>query len=171
MEEQFGDIDINDFGMISSRSNNSASMWISNGCLNNCSFCKVTFQNYPLKSVDLNEVKEGIDYLDEKNVSELYLKGTNVCQYGLDLYHEYMLPEIIEYFEKKKNIQKVSLVGFAFKDAIRNDFQEILKNSTKVIELSGALESGSDRLLKMIRKGFTSDEIIDFVKNIRQKKL
>ena len=169
-EEHFGDRDINDFGSVQIKSENEANIYIANGCLNNCSFCKVTFQKYLLKSVAIDILKESIDELDEENISQINLKGTNICQYGLDLYNEYMLPEIIEYLETKRNIKKISLVGFSFKDAIKNDFQEVLKNSTKVIELSGSLESGSDRLLKMIRKGFTSDEIIEFVNYIRQKK-
>lgn len=60
------------------------------------------------------------------------------------------------------------MVGFSFKDAIKNNFDEVLKNSQKIIELCGSLESGSNRLLSMIRNGFTSEEIIQFVENIRK---
>lgn len=167
-ENYFGNNDINDFGMIEPHTKDKASIYISNGCRNNCSFCKVTFQKYPLKSVNINELKEGIDYLNEEKISQIWLQGTNICQYGLDIYHEYMLPEIINYLEAKENIKQVTLVGFAFKDAIRNNFQKSLKNSTKVTKLCGSLESGSNRLLEMMRKGFTSEEIIQFVKTIRQ---
>lgn len=168
-EDVFNNVDINDFGMvISDNSDNSAEIYISNGCLNNCSFCKVTFQKYPLKSANLDEIKEQIDILNEEKYSQISLKGTNICQYGLDIYNDYMLPEIISYLEKKENIKEVILVGFSFKDAIKNDFQSVIANSNKVVELCGSLESGSNRLLELIRKGFTSEEIINFVQNIRK---
>lgn len=167
-EDVFRNVDVNSFGMIGNLGKKSSEIYISNGCLNNCSFCKVTFQKYPLKSVEISKVKEALDSLDEQGYTELILKGTNICQYGLDLYKEYMLPELITYLEKMKNIKKVTLVGFSFKDAIQNDFQSILTDSTKVVELCGSLESGSDRLLKLIRKGFTSEEIINFVQEIRK---
>lgn len=167
-EEVFCNVDVHDFGMVGKIPGNSADIYISNGCLNNCSFCKVTFQNYPLKSVGLSEIKEAIDCLNEEGCLELLLKGTNVCQYGLDLYHEYMLPEIIAYIEKKENIKSVVLCGFSFKDAIKNGFESVIANSAKVVELCGSLESGSDRLLKLMRKGFTSEEIINFVQGIRK---
>lgn len=147
-EEAFKKERINAFGMVSEGINNSATMYISNGCLNNCSFCKVTFQQYPLKSVELNEIKEAIDYIDEKKIEKLILIGTNICQYGLDLYKKYMLPEILSYSEKKRNIKKINLTGFAFKDAIQNDFQSVLATSEKKITIGGSLESGSDRILK-----------------------
>lgn len=168
-ENEFGDRKIDAFGMIKRASRDSADIYISNGCLNNCSFCKLTFQNYPLKSVLLTDVKEAIDVLDENHVSQVWIKGTNVCQYGLDIYDRYMLPEIVDYLEKKENIKNVSLVGFSFKDAIKNNFDEVLRDSRKITRLCGSLESGSDRLLSMIRKGFTSDEIIGFANTIRQR--
>lgn len=166
-QNNYSNKDVNDFGQVTI-DNNSASIYIGNGCLNNCSFCKTTFQKYPLKSVDLNELKEAIDILNENNIHQIYLKATNICQYGLDNYHDYMLPEVIEYLNKKENIKNVSLVGFSFKDAIKNNFAEVIRNSNKIAELCGSLESGSDRLLSMIRKGFTSEEIINFVEKIRQ---
>lgn len=169
LQDEYQNRAIDDFGMVNRYSSDQAEIYIANGCLNNCSFCKTTFQNYPLKSVDISEVKEAIDNLDEDRVSHVCLKATNICQYGLDIYHEYMISEIIEYLEKKENIKNVSLIGFSFKDAIKNNFAPILRESKKITQLCGSLESGSDRLLSMIRKGFTSDEIISFADIIRQK--
>lgn len=167
-KEKYLDRDINEFGFLESHRDDLATLYIANGCLNNCSFCKKTFQSYPLKSADLNEIKDAIDFLNEENYTRVLLKATNICQYGLDNYHEYMLPEIIRYLENKDNIRNVVLVGFSFSDAIKNNFDEVLRTSRKITEISGALESGSNRLLEMIRKGFTSEEIIEFAKKIRE---
>lgn len=168
-QKAFGMLDIDDFGSACLAEDiKTTSMYISNGCYNNCSFCKTTFQNYPVKSIPLNEIKDEIDQLNENGVSKLQLIGTNICQYGLDIKREYLLPELIEYVEQKENITVLELIGFAFKDAIHNQFQNTLKMSSKTTLISGSIESGSDRILKLMRKGFTVEELLNFVTNINE---
>ena len=43
-----------------------------------------------------------------------------------------------------------------------------MRDLSKVDIISGSLESGSDRILKLMRKGFTSKEIVDFINYINQ---
>ena len=148
-----------------------ARIYISNGCKNNCSFCKTTYQNLPLKSLDLKILKAMIDYYDSNGFTKLCLLGTNLCQYGLDTTGEYLLPQVIEHVEKAKNISSLELIGFAFKDAIKADFVSTLAKSSKIKTLDGGLESGSNRLLKLINKGFTTEELIEFVEKIDKEKL
>lgn len=167
-EEEFQKINTSAFGESFIEDDNTGEIFAQNGCTNACTFCKTTYLKYPLISMPFSRLLEKIDELDEQNISTVYLTGTNICLYGFDINRQYMLPEIINYFEKKRNIKNVVLTGFSFKDGIKEGFDEIIRGSTKVKKLCGSLESGSDRLLKMMRKGFTSDEIIDFINRIRQ---
>ena len=166
-QDLFKNIDSNDFGM-AIITDGYPVIYISNGCLNNCSFCKVTFQDFPVKSMKLEKLKSLIDLLDEKQYNTIYLKGTNICQYGIDLYQESKLPELIEHIEAKQNIKNIYYAGFAFKDAIENNFLEPLSKTKKNIILGGSLESGSDRILKLQRKGFTTEQIIHFVAELKK---
>ena len=146
-------------------------IFLNDGCLNNCSFCKKSYLGFPLKSLDFNIVKKLIDYYNNEGFTKIVFRGTNVSQYGLDTCKTYMLPKLIEYIEEKaNNITDVVLVGFAFKDAINGGFAPVLADSSKVSILSGGLESGSDRLLGLMQKGFTIEEFIDFVEKVNKKK-
>ena len=146
-------------------------IFLDEGCLNNCSFCEKTYLDFPLRSFNFELLKKAIDYYNSKGFTRIVFRGTNVSQYGLDTHKTYMLPKLIEYIEEKAdNINDVKLVGFAFKDAILGNFAKTLADSSKVSILSGGLESGSDRLLGLMQKGFTSDEFINFVQKVNKKK-
>ena len=161
IEKEIGYAEIIDDGV--------ANIYITNGCLNHCTFCKTSFQKYPLTSMHLSELKDIIDILNQNNINDIRLYGTNISQYGFDLYNEYKLPEIVEYIEKKENIKNLSFVGFSFSDAIRENFQECLMNSSKLIYINGSLESGSNTILSLMNKGFKSEEFVEFIKKIQSK--
>lgn len=145
-----------------------ASLFLTGGCMNKCSFCKTTYQNIPLNSMDFEDAKGFIDRVDAMGLNCLSLRGMNVCQYGLDTSGKYLLPGLIEYAESKENIEHICLLGFAFSDAIKNDFKEVLRNSKKADFLVGSVESGDDRLLDLMHKGYSTDELLDFMKYISE---
>ena len=93
-----------------------AILFISTGCMNNCSFCKSTYQEMPLKSANMKHLINSIDEIDKAKIANITIRGTNISQYGYDLYGKYRLPEIISYINNKPNIKNVNLVGFAFKE-------------------------------------------------------
>ena len=144
-------------------------IYLSSGCLNKCTFCKATYQNLSLKSAELKIVEWGIDQLNMQGINDLELLGTNIAQYGLDINGTYMLPSVLEHIEEAGSIKNVQLIGFAFKDAIEGNLTPVLRDSSKVHFISGGLESGSDRILKLMKKGFTSEQFVDFVHTIQDK--
>ncbi|MCX4364179.1 MAG: radical SAM protein [Bacilli bacterium] len=165
--EQYKDVEYEN-GFAYSIDNN-ADIFLSRGCLNQCSFCKTSFLKMPLVSMDMAKIKECIDFVDENKAENLDLKGMNICQLGLDTTGQYLLPEVIEYVEKKENIKNVTLVGFAYADAIRSEFQYVLRKSKKVTNIVGSLESGDNRLLSLMHKGYYIESLLDFVHFINQE--
>ncbi len=150
---------------------NTANLFMSSGCTHKCSFCKTTFHKTPLVSMDFDQIKEYVDKADEEKIENMDLRGMNICQLGLDTERKYLLPDVIEYIEKKENIKNVRLVGFAYADAIRNDFKDVLRDSKKVKYIVGSMESGNNRILGLMNKGYTIEEFLDFVHFINQEYL
>ncbi len=149
-----------------SKEDGTVDFYVGNGCLNNCAFCKVTYQSYPLKSLDLESIKYFIDFFNESEFRKVTLIATNLSQCGLDLYNKPILPEIIELIEKQPNIKQLDISGLAFKDAIKYHLEDALALSTKLNTVFASLETASNRLLEMIKKGYTKEEVIDFIRYI-----
>ena len=147
-----------------------ASIYLQTGCTHNCSFCKSNYLNCELTDMPMEKVKRYIDEFDEQKVRYIQLRGLNICQYGLGLYGRYRLMEICEYVEAKPNIRHLELGGFAFSDAIRMGFADQLKYLTKTDLINGSLESGSDRLLHLMNKGFTMEAFWEFYHQINSQK-
>lgn len=146
---------------------NKIDLYISSGCMNKCSFCKTTSQDLQLKSMSLDDIVNIIKNLPSE-INSIEIIGTNITQYGLDLYKSYKLVDIINLLEGIDNIRDVTLLGFGFKDAIHNNFSDSLKYSSKVKRIIGSLESGSNRILSLMKKGFTREEFLEFNNEIQK---
>lgn len=160
-KQKFRNLDDKDFGMVELHKD-FADLYIQNGCTHTCTFCKTNYLNYRPKSTPIEEVKGVIDDLDERGITTLQFRGLNLSQYGIDLDGKYKLMDLCEYIESKKNIDKVILSGVAIKDAIKGNFAERIKVLQKTKGIVCSLESGSDRILQLMKKGFTADEFLDF---------
>ncbi len=145
---------------------NQVDIYISKGCANKCSFCKVNYLNLPIRSVDFEDIKNCIASLPDE-IDTVNLLGMNVSQYGLDFGYKYNLMDIIKLLESKETINSVSIYGMAFKDAIQNNFAKDLK-TRKVKKISGSIETGSPRLLSMMNKGYTIPDLLTFLDEINE---
>lgn len=143
-----------------------ANIYLQNGCTHNCSFCKSNYLKCELMDMPIEKVKRFIDEMDEEKVKYVQLRGLNLSQYGLGLYKESKLIELCEYIEGKDNIRHVELGGLAISDAIKLNFADRLKYLKKVDLINSSLESGSDRLLRLMNKGFTMEEFWNFYNKI-----
>jgi len=154
------------YGMYYWDGNHAATFFIQNGCSHNCTFCKTNYLNCHLKDAPFEEVISKIDILDSEKVRKIELRGLNLSQYGLDLYHDYRLMDICEYIDQKTNVKSITLSGFGFSDAINADFAERLKYLKKQYIINGSLESGSDRILEFMNKGFTKEQFLSFYNEV-----
>lgn len=154
------------FGASYQISLNELNLYISRGCKNNCSFCKMAYLNLPTKSVDLNAIKLNLLSLP-KGVNTINIWGTNSAQYGIDFAYQYNLMDVVHLTDNIPEIENVNLYGFAFKDAIQNRFASDLKYMEKVKIIQGSIETGSPRLLYMMNKGYAVSELLKFWKEIQ----
>lgn len=136
---------------------------VSTGCLGNCSFCNVRKSRGILRSKTIGEIiAEFQDGLD-KGFRYFGLLGTDLGAYGRDLGHN--LVDLLVELTKEKGDYKIGLRNINPYFLIKM-FEELrpIFASGKIWFLSSAAESGSDRILKLMRRRY---KIQDFIECIR----
>ncbi len=138
------------------------------GCDKFCTYCIVPYtrgKQRSRKSVDiLNEVK----YLKDNGYKEVTLLGQNVNAYGKDLENEMSFSELLE------SVSKIGIDRIRFVTSHPWDFTDsmidvISKYDNIMPYIHLPLQSGSDRILKLMGRRYTKEEYIKLYDKIKSK--
>lgn len=147
----------------------SAYVNIIKGCTNYCSYCIVPYVRGPEVSRPIDEIVDYVKNLVERGVVEITLLGQNVNAYGKDLNIQ---NGFIKLLEKLENIEKLQWIRFITSHP-RDFSKEMI---TQIANLSKVCEhfhlpaqSGSNRILKLMNRGYTREQYLDMVYFIREK--
>ena len=127
---------------------------IGEGCSNRCTYCTIPSIRGNMRSRSMENVIEEAKQLAELGVNELILIAQDTTSYGLDLYGELKLPELINELCKIDSIEWIRLL-YCYPDRITDGLVETMKNQDKVVNyIDLPLQHADDKILKaMNRRG------------------
>ena len=127
---------------------------IGEGCSNRCTYCTIPSIRGNMRSRSMENVIEEAKQLAELGVKELILIAQDTTSYGLDLYGELKLPELINELCKIDSIEWIRLL-YCYPDRITDELVETMKNQDKVVNyIDLPLQHADDKVLKaMNRRG------------------
>ncbi len=127
---------------------------IGEGCSNRCTYCTIPSIRGNMRSRSMENVIEEAKQLAELGVKELILIAQDTTSYGLDLYGELKLPELINELCKIDSIEWIRLL-YCYPDRITDELVETMKNQNKVVNyIDLPLQHADDKILKaMNRRG------------------
>lgn len=127
---------------------------IGEGCSNRCTYCTIPSIRGNMRSRSMENVIEEAKQLAELGVKELILIAQDTTSYGLDLYGELKLPELINELCKIDSIEWIRLL-YCYPDRITDELVETIKNQDKVVNyIDLPLQHADDKILKaMNRRG------------------
>ncbi|MEA3368976.1 MAG: tRNA (N6-isopentenyl adenosine(37)-C2)-methylthiotransferase MiaB [Candidatus Ratteibacteria bacterium] len=143
--------------------------WISviRGCNNFCSFCIVPYVRGREKSRPQEEILETVKALAKEGVKEVTLLGQNVLSYGKDL-KDTDFVNLLEEINEISAIERLRFITAHPKD-VNLKFIDAQAHLSKVCEhLHLPLQSGSDRMLKMMNRGYTRNNYLEIIQNVRK---
>jgi len=138
---------------------------ISEGCSNYCSYCVVPYvrgklQHRKQKNI-LKEIKEALN----KGITSITLLGQNVSSYqdnGINFI------KLIELVNSVKGLKEFSFLTSHPRDTTLDLFKAIASLDKLKKDLHLPVQSGSDRILKMMNRGYTRKYYLDLAEGYRK---
>lgn len=143
---------------------------ITYGCNNFCSYCVVPYTTGPQRSKPLLTILKEIEKIIQDGYQEIILLGQNVNSYGLDLGLKNGFEVLLQTIDQNFHDSSIWIRFLTShpKD-MRPSIVDIVKNSplmTRYFHLP--IQSGSDRILAAMNRGYTRDHYMELVNYIRQ---
>ena len=138
------------------------------GCDKFCTYCIVPYTRGTQRSRKKENVIEEVEKLKNEGYLEVTLLGQNVNAYGKDLYENYTLANLLEDVSKTEipRIRFVTSHPWDFTD----EMIEVIKKYDNVMPyVHLPIQSGSDRILKLMGRKYTIDEYLKLYNKIRKE--
>jgi tRNA-2-methylthio-N6-dimethylallyladenosine synthase len=145
---------------------------ISEGCSNFCSYCVVPYVRGPLKNRSHQDIIREIGEAIEGGISKVTLLGQNVNAYRSSGHQVTRSPvdfvKFLNLVNDIKEIKEFSFITSHPKDTTIDLFKVMsdLPKLKKYLHLP--VQSGSDRMLKLMNRGYTRKFYLDLVGNYRK---
>ncbi|HVM21541.1 MAG TPA: tRNA (N6-isopentenyl adenosine(37)-C2)-methylthiotransferase MiaB [Egibacteraceae bacterium] len=150
---------------------------ISIGCNNTCTFCIVPSLRGPEKSRKLGEIVAEVRELVADGVTEVTLLGQNVNSYGRDLValdpgtgprNRTLFAELLHALGDVDGLERVRFTSPHPKDFTSDVFAAMRDVENVCEQLHLPLQSGSDRILKLMQRSYRNRRFLDLVAEARE---
>ena len=145
---------------------------ISEGCQNNCSYCLIPKIRGNHRSRKMEDIIEEVKLISEKqNLSEIILIGQDTTLYGIDLYGEYKLAELLKKLSllELKNLKWIRLL-YTHPAHYNDELIEVIANYPKICSyLDLPLQHISDKILKRMNRPVKKSYVISLINKLRDR--
>lgn len=149
--------------------NTTAYLKISEGCSNNCTYCAIPYIRGPHISRNMEEILEEAEGLAKKGIKELIIIAQDTTKYGIDIYGEYKLPELLEKICKIDGFEWIRFL-YSYPENISDELIDVVKNNDKICKYFDIpLQHYSDKVLKRMNRRSDSKSIKSVIEKIRKE--
>ncbi len=142
---------------------------IGEGCSNRCTYCTIPSIRGNMRSRSMENVIDEAKQLAESGVKELILIAQDTTSYGLDLYGELKLPELLNELCKIDSIEWIRLL-YCYPDRITDELIETMKNQKKVVNyIDLPLQHADDKILKAMNRRGDQALIRNVISKLREE--
>lgn len=147
---------------------NYAYLKIAEGCDRPCSFCAIPIMRGVHKSTPIEDLVLEAEKLAANGVKELVLIAQDLTYYGLDIYKERKLADLLRELVKVDGIVWIRL-HYAFPTGFPMEVLEVMRKEPKICNyIDIPLQHIADPILKSMRRGTTKAKTTKLLKEFRE---
>ena len=149
--------------------NNYAYIKIGEGCSNKCTYCAIPYIRGPFVSRKMEDILEEANMLVKKGIKELIVIAQDTTKYGVDIYGEPKLAELLEKLTKIKGIKWVRFL-YAYPEGITKELIDVVANNDKIANYFDIpIQHISNTILKKMNRKTNKEQIENLLKTIREQ--
>jgi len=142
---------------------------VQDGCDNFCAYCKVPLVRGRSRSRALEEVVKEAERLTQAGHKEIVLTGICLGSYGADLYPKLTLVNLLKKLEKISALYRIRLSSIEAHDVSQSLIAIIARSKKICPHLHIPMQSGDDKILKLMQRRDSRKSYIQLIKNIKRK--
>ncbi|MCQ2472091.1 MAG: 30S ribosomal protein S12 methylthiotransferase RimO [Clostridia bacterium] len=142
---------------------------IAEGCSNCCTYCTIPSIRGKMRSREMEPIIEEARQLAEIGVKELVVIAQDTTAYGIDIYGEYKLPELLSELCKIDGIEWIRIL-YCYPDKITDELIDTMAKEKKILNyIDLPLQHCNNGILKAMNRKGTKEEIVEVVNKLRAK--
>src|SRR6476660_6295534 len=142
---------------------------ISEGCNRTCSFCAIPLMRGKHVSRTIEDLVREAEHLVKMGVKEIMLIAQELTYYGLDIYKQRMLPDLLNRLADIEGLEWIRL-HYAYPSKFPLEILDVMHERENICNyLDMPLQHASDNMLKAMKRQITKAEMNDLVYAIRDK--
>jgi len=145
---------------------------IASGCLDRCSFCGTRNARGYVKSRSIDDIIRLIKRYADNGIKEIYLTSLDNGAYGFDLKPRVSIIDLLRKIDSLSGdfIVRIGMMNPRWAYKYLEDLIEIFRNSKKFYYfLHVPVQSGSNKVLKIMNRGHGVEEYLEVVKRLRKE--
>ncbi|NNE33149.1 MAG: tRNA (N(6)-L-threonylcarbamoyladenosine(37)-C(2))-methylthiotransferase MtaB [Winogradskyella sp.] len=145
---------------------------VQDGCDYKCTYCTIPLARGISRSDTMENVLKNAEEISGKGIKEIVLTGVNIGDYGKGEFgnkkHQHTFLELVTELDQVKGIERLRISSIE-PNLLKNDTIELVANSRAFVpHFHIPLQSGSNAILKKMKRRYMRELYVDRVNKIRE---
>ena len=148
---------------------NYAYLKIGEGCSNKCTYCAIPYIRGPFVSRKMEDILDEEEMLAKKGIKELIVIAQDTTKYGVDIYGESKLAELLEKISKVKRIEWIRFL-YSYPEGITDKLINVVATNGKIAKYFDIpIQHISNPILKKMNRRTSKEDVTKIIEKIRKE--